>query len=235
VVVPIPDEGIGKEDTDTEVEPIQPSASLKTGNSNKTKVSGNSSSKADTAELKFILKLISGPIRFFATPFKKSLHIIGKGIQGCLVWVFVVLMGGILIYALGWVAYERLIEHHSFHWCFETMVSSVTKTNDEPEAVEKAKPTTVVVQAPTQVPQTIASAPVTQPTIAKSAKPVVKLPKKSEKYKIPADAEIVKGDDADFASAFTGYFYGLSYKSPSDWVEYFQRTIDKDHIDAFMN
>ncbi len=223
VVVPIPDEGIGKEDTDTEVEPIQPSASLKTGNSNKTKVSGNSSSKADVVIPKFIINIFMTPILFVWHAFVQALKIIGKYFQKFLVGFFVVLILIGILYAVIWVGYERLYKQHSFHWCFETMVSSVTSTNDEPKTAEVAKPVTSVAVAPTVQPQVKV-----QPTVPPPAK--VKAKQQPTKKVIYATDETTK-----LALDFVSNYYGVSYKNLDDMMDYFHKWLNDSYEDTFMD
>jgi len=212
------EEGSDIEDgPDTEEDPIQASASPKSAKTPKNKAQQGS------PQTIAIPKFITNPIKdvgkettgAFSDVWHWLLHIYRK--------VLAIVIICLLIIGAIWVAYERLIEHHSFHWCFETMVSSVTKTNDEPEAVEAPKPVTQVAAVPTVQPQVTAQ--IVSPPTAKT---------KAKKEK-PKNIIFANDDETQCVLDFAQHYYGLSYKTKDDWMRYFHRWTNDHYTDTFFN
>ncbi len=207
-----------EDDTDTEEDPIQASASPKSDKTPKHKAqSGGPQTIA-------IPKFITNPIKdvgkettgAFSDVWHWLLHIYRKVLA--IVIICLLFISAIL------VAYERLIEHHSFHWCFETMVSSITKTNDQPEAVEAPKPVTQVAAVPTIQPQVTAQVTAVPP------------PAKAKAKKHPSEKIIFTSDETTkLALDFVTNYYGISYKNLDDMMDYFHKWLNDSYEDTFMD
>jgi hypothetical protein len=207
-----------EDDTDTEEDSIQASAKSKSAKTPKHKAqSGGPQTIA-------IPKFITNPIKdvgkettgAFSDVWHWLLHIYRKVLA--IVIICLLFISAIL------VAYERLIEHHSFHWCFETMVSSITKTNDQPVAVEAPKPVTQMAAVPTIQPQVTAQVAAVPP------------PAKAKAKKHPSEKIIFTSDETTkLALDFVTNYYGISYKNLDDMMDYFHKWLNDSYEDTFMD